>query len=157
MIKDFLLRPYGLLGFKRFRWLFSLVGSTFTFFYLIGMKPLGFNFFHTDEQIRLAFYYSVPTAIIWLVHVFLLQPLIFKQMRILNTFVWLAWIHFVIGMYIYTFTEIYIFDSQFDWYFLPETLNKTFQLGGMITAILVIAHYGMHVRRKALSEREYKV
>lgn len=144
------MRPYGLLSFKRFKWLFSLAGSTFTFFYLIGAKPHGFSFFDSDEQLRLAFFYSVPTALIWIIHLFLLQPLIFKQMRILTTSLWLAWIHFVIGMYIYIFSEMYLFDSQFDWYFLPETLQKTFQLGILITMILVISHYGLVKRRELL-------
>lgn len=139
MIKNFLLKPYGLLCVKGFKWFFSLTYSICIFVYLTVGKPVGFSLFSQEDQVRLALYYSVPTAAIWMLHVFVLQSFLFKEMRIGNTLLWLIWIHFSIGMYVYSCSEIFIFNGQFDWYFLPEILLGVFQLGGAITSIYIVA------------------
>ena len=145
---EFLLKPYTLLGVRTFKWIFCLIGPVLSFFYVLAVKPYGFSWFDTDEQIQLAIYYSLPVIGIWVIHLFLLQPLIVKKLNILNTFIWLAWIHFVISMYIYSFSEVYIFGSQFDWYFLPDTLKMVFQMGAAVTLIIVVIHLGYLIRQR---------
>ena len=142
MIKNFLLKPYSLLSLKSFKWLFCLAGPVLSFVYILAVKPYGFSWFNLDEQIRLSLYYSLPVIGIWFIHLFILVPAIFKKMHVLNTILLLAWIHFVITMYVYSFSEIYIFDSQFDWYFLPETFAIVYKMGGGLTLFLMVIHLG---------------
>ena len=142
MIKDFLLKPYLLLGLRPFKWLFCLTGPIASIIYILIVKPYGFSWFDIDEQIRLSLYYSIPVIGIWYFHLFVLQPLLFKKLYFLNTTIWLIWIHFFIAMYVYSFSEIYIFDSQFDWYFLPDTLVIVFRMGAIETIFLMVTLYG---------------
>ncbi|MCP4460211.1 MAG: hypothetical protein GY816_19635 [Cytophagales bacterium] len=142
MIKDFLLKPYLLLGLRPYKWLFCFTGPILSSIYLLAAKPYGFSWFRLDEQIRLSLYYSIPVIGIWYIHLFLLQPIVFKKLHAINTTIWLAWIHFVISMYVYAFSEIYIFDSQFDWYFFPDTLILVFRMGAIETIFLMATLYG---------------
>lgn len=142
MIKKKLLKPYSLLESQIFKWFFCLTGPILSFIYLLTVKPYGFSLFPLDEQIRLALFYSVPVIGIWALHLFLLQKIVFKKLNFLTTFFWLIWIHFATSMYVYSFSEVYIFDSQFDWYFFPDTLRMVFQFGGVVTFSLILAHLG---------------
>ena len=153
MIKGFLLRRYSLLKFHTFRWLFAFIGPLLTFLYLLSEKPFGFSLFSEGEQIRLATYFSAPVVLIWLLHFYLIQPRIFKRLNILVTILWLTWINLFIGFYYYTFSEIYIFGSQFDFYFLPDILIGNFKVGGLISAFMVLIHGGYIIRRRVQRAR----
>ena len=142
------MRPYNLLELRVFKWLFCLTGPILSFIYILTIKPYGFNWFKPDEQIRLALYYSIPVIGIWAIHLFLLQKILFKKLNLLTTFIWLTWIHFAISMYVYSFSEMYIFDSQFDWYFLPDTLKMVYQLGGVVTLLLMLVHFRYLFRKR---------
>lgn len=136
------MRPYSLLELRAFKWLFCLTGPILSFVYILTVKPYGFSWFSPDEQMRLAVYYSLPVIGIWALHLFLLQKILFKKLSILTTFIWLIWIHFLISMYIYSFSEVYIFNSQFDWYFLPDTFKMVYQMGGVVTLLLMLVQFG---------------
>ncbi len=148
MIKDFLLWPYSLLELRLFRWLFCLVGPILSFVYIYKYRPFGFSWFDQEEIVRLAFYYSAPVVVIWVIHLFVLQPLIVKRLNLLSTVAWLIWINLVISMYMYSFSEIYIFDSQFDWYFLPETMRMVYLMGGGETLGIMAVHFIFMLRQK---------
>lgn len=144
----FLFRQYSLLQSRTFRWLFALTGPIFTFFYILEKKPFGFGLFNASVQIKLALYYSIPVIGIWILHLFLIQPKLLRKLNILNTFIYLTWIHVFIGFYYYTFSEIYIFGSMFDFYWLPLTLQTTLLMGAFVTTLLVLIHGGYLIRKR---------
>jgi hypothetical protein len=110
--------------------------------------------FEQSEQIRLALFYSIPVMVIWMIHLFLLQSRIIKKLNILNTLAYLAWINLFIGIYYYTFNEIYIFGGQFDFYWLPMTLKNTMLLGGTVALIMVGIHSGYLIRNKVQRKKQ---
>jgi hypothetical protein len=128
--------------------MFALIGPIFTFFYILAKKPFGFGLFPVDEQIRLALFYSIPVILIWIIHLFLIQPRLLKKLTIWNTILFLAWIHLFIGFYYYAFSEIYIFGGMFDFYWLPLTLRMTMLLGLFITSIMILIHGGFLIRKR---------
>lgn len=152
-----LTRHYSLLKFKTFRWLFTFTGPIITFIYILAKKPFGFGLFEQAEQIRLALFYSVPVIVFWIIHLFLIQPRLIKKPNLLNTFVYLAWIHLFIGCYYYAFTEIYIFGAQFDFYWLPMTLKNTMLLGSVVTLAMVGIHAGYLIRNRVQRKRQEQI
>jgi len=151
----FLFRHYSLLKSRTFRWLFTFIGPVFTFFYILEKKPFGFGLFNSEEQIKLALYYSIPVVGIWILHLFLIQPWLMRKLNILNTFIYLVWIHLFIGFYYYIFSEIYIFGGMFDFYWLPLTLETTLLMGVMVTTLLVMIHGGYHIRKR-IEEKKWR-
>lgn len=151
---EFLTKRYSLLKFRTFRWLFTFTGPVITFIYILAKKPFGFSMFEQSEQIRLALFYSIPVMVIWMIHLFFLQSRIIKKLNILNTLIYLAWINLFIGIYYYTFNEIYIFGGQFDFYWLPMTLKNTMLLGGTVALIMVGIHSGYLIRNKVQRKKQ---
>lgn len=152
MAKGILLRAYDLLELRPFKWLFCLAGPVLSFVYILTVQPFPFNRF-PKELIPLSLYYSVPVIGIWALHLFVLQPILIKKSNILSTVLLLIWVHVVITMYVYSFSEIYIFGSwfQFDWYFLPETFKIVFQMGAVLTFGLALVHFGFTWRKKKMN------
>jgi hypothetical protein len=153
----FFTRRYSLLKFRTFRWLFVFTGPILVFIYILAKKPFGFRLFPISEQIQLALFFSIPVMFIWIAHLFWLQSVIIKKLNILNTFLWLTWIHFFISCYYYTFSELYIFGGQFDFYWFPMTLNYTMVLGVFITSIMVVMHGGYLIRKRLQRKSEDQV
>ena len=146
-----------MLKFKTFRWLFTFTGPIITFIYVLAKKPFGFALFEQSEQIRLALFYSIPVMLIWIIHLFALQPRLIKKLNIWNTFIYLAWINLFIGIYYYSFTEIYIFGAQFDFYWLPMTLKNTMLLGATVTLFMVGMHSGYLIRNRVQRRRQEQI
>lgn len=157
IVIEFLSRRYSLLKFRTFRWLFTFTGPIITFIYILTKKPFGFALFETNEQIRLALFYSIPVMLIWVIHLFYIQTRVIKKLNILNTFVYLAWINFFIGCYYYAFTEIYIFGAQFDFYWLPMTLKNSMLLGAFVTLPMVGIHAGYLIRNRVQRRKQEQV
>lgn len=67
----------------------------------------------------------------------------------------LTWINVLVGMYNYTFTEIYLFDSLFDFYWLPSVLWPSLSLGASVSIVLVISHAGWLQRRKLIRNKKF--
>lgn len=151
MSKGILLRSYDLLDLRSFKWLFCFAGPVLSFIYILTEQPYGFSWFSTEELIQLSLYYSAPVSGIWALHLFVLQPLLVKESNVLSTFLMLVWVHVVITMYVYSFSEVYIFDSQFDWYFLPETFKLVFQMGAVLTFVLILIHFFFSIRKKKMN------
>ena len=151
---EFLSRRYSLLKFRTFRWLFTFTGPIITFIYILTKKPFGFSMFEQSEQIRLALFYSIPVMVIWIIHLFFLQPKLIKKLNILNSIIYLVWINLFIGFYYYTFNELYIFGGQFDFYWLPMTLKNTMLLGGTVALIMVGIHSGYLIRNKLQRKKQ---
>ncbi len=151
------MRRYSLLKFKTFRWFFCFTGPTLTFIYLLSEKPFGFGLFKSAEQIKLAFYFSGPVILIWAIHLFLIQPRLFKRMNILITILWLTWIHLFLVGYYYVGAEVWFFGrsvSEFDFYILPEIMTANFEAGALITALIIMIHGGYIIRRRLQRAKE---
>ena len=154
-MKKFFNRPYSLLKFRIFLWQFCLLGPIIMFVYILAIKPFGISMFESSEQIRLAIFYSFPPMLIWMLNMFLLKPILIKHLTILNTIVFLIWINLLMGLYNYTFAEIYIFGSQFDFYWLSRVLYRTMGLGVVVATIVAFIHAGWLMRRKNIKKKKY--
>lgn len=148
-----LTRSYSLLKLKTFLWQFCLLGPIITFTYILAVKPFGFALFPAKELRMLALYFSAPPILIWAVHLYLLRPIFIKRLTILNTILFLLWINLVIGIYNYTFAEIYIFGSLFDFYWLPMVLQQALLLGAAVSLILITSHAAWMMRRKNIKQK----
>ena len=133
---------------RPFKWLFCLAGPVLSFIYIITVQPYGFGWFKTEALIELSLYYSIPVIGIWALHLFVLQPLVIKKSSVLSTILLLIWVHFVITLYVHSFSEIKFPDGQFDWYFLPETFKMVFQMGSVLTLALALVHFGFTKGRR---------
>ena len=152
MIK-WLNRGYSLLRLKVFLWQFCVFGPLITFFYILGIQPFGFSLFSSEELMRLALYFSAPPMLIWVLHLYVLRPMIIKRHTIKSTILYLLWINFVIGIYNYTFAELYIFGGLFDFYWLPGVLWRALLLGAVVAAILASTHAGWLMRRRIMKRK----
>ena len=148
MIKSILLRSYDLLELRPFKWLFCLAGPFLSFMYILIVQPYGLGWFSPAAIFQLSLYYSIPVIGIWVLHLFVLQPRLIKKSTVLSTLLLLIWVYVVIALYIYSFSEVYIFDSQFDWYFFPEILKMVFQMGAVLTFVLTLIHFGYSRRKR---------
>lgn len=147
-------RSYSLLKLRVFLWQFCLLGPLITFIYILTVKPFGFSLFDSKELLRLSFYFSAPPMLLWALHLYILRPVIIKRLTILNTILFLLWINLVIGLYNYTFAEVYIFGSLFDFYWLPGVIWRALMLGALVTMILASTHAGWLMRRKIIKRRQ---
>jgi len=153
-VLSYLSRSYSLIRFNSFIWQFCVIGPLITFVYILSVKPYGFSLFPQEEQIKIAFYFSAPPMLIWTLHLYLIRPLVIKRHTILNTMLFIAWISAIVGLYNYTFAEIYIFGSLFDFYWLPMVLKQSMSLGVLVTMILASSHAGWIMRRRILKKKK---
>ncbi len=153
-ILDYLNTSYSLIKLNTFLWQFCVLGPLITFVYILSIKPYGFSLFDQSEQLKIAFFFSAPPMLIWALHLYLIRPLVVKRLTRLNTVLFIVWISLIVGLYNYTFAEIYIFGSLFDFYWLPMVLKQSLILGGLVTLILASSHAGWKMRRRILKKKK---
>ena len=128
--------------------LVSLVGALMTFGYIVIEAPYGLSLFSPNELRKLASLFAFPTIIIWLLHLFVLQRLLFSRFSLAGAFVWLTWIGGLVSFYHYCFLELYLFESQFDWYFFPMVFFPSFYFNLAVAFALIIGYQIIRVIRK---------
>lgn len=124
------------------------------FSYILSERPYGLGLFDQDELIVIACYFAIPPIFIWLLHLYLVPRFLIKRFTILNTVLLLVWVNLFIGFYNYTFTEIYIFGSMFDFYWLPGVLYRSMTLGGAVALLMVFTHWGWVTRRRQQTKKK---
>lgn len=139
LLDGFLRKPYGLLDSRLFKWLFILTGPVLSFLFVIIKKPKILALLYTDQEVYLiTLLYSLILAIIWILHLNVLQRVLFKELNFLKTLIWLVWINLLSGLFNFVFIVMTLFDKEFDWYFFPEILMKTLYFGGAVTIIFIV-------------------
>ncbi len=128
-----------------FKWLFVLTGPVISFLFIVIKEPMGLRLFSNDFILTLALSYSISLILIWVLHLFVIQDRIIKSLNLLTTVVWLAWISFFIGIFNYVFFEVYLFKSQFDFYYLPEVLKYSMGFG-LTLVVIFLATYTIKKR-----------
>ncbi len=121
-----------------FKWFFVLTGPIVSFLYIVIKEPMGLRLFSDGFILTLALWYSISLIAIWVLHLFVIQHRLFKRLTLLTTLVWLAWISFFIGLFNYAFFEVYLFKSQFDFYYLPEIMKYSMGFGMVLALIFLV-------------------
>jgi len=146
---EFFNKPYDLLESKKFLLAFAMGMSIFVFFFLWVFEPFGLENLLAEEKFSVIGIYAGASLALSALQFFVLQPLVFRNYKVWNTFLWLL-LHLVLIGFINGFINSFLWnDGYISLYYLLYFQWVVVSIGILPIALFVTIHYAWLMRRRA--------
>jgi hypothetical protein len=149
-IASYFNKSYDLLNDGRIKFIYSVGGSIFILLFLFFFGPFGIVLFEDVIKFKLLSTICLASAVIIIIHIYLLQDFIIKKFTIGSTIIWLIWINFIVGLSNFIIYEVYFNHGHLVWKYLHKMLLQTY-LVGILPAIFIIILYNTYYLRKKIN------
>jgi hypothetical protein len=141
-------KPYGLLELKQFIYPFVFGMAAFVFVFLWIFEPFGLENLADTDKYQVISIYTGSALLLSVVQFILIQPLLFRQFRICNTFLWLILHLFLIGISNALINSYLWNDGQLSFYYILYFQGVVLSIGILPIALFIAIHYGYIMKKR---------
>jgi len=145
-----LYKPFDLFESKRNRLIIAFSISGFAWFFLFVFGVFEFDTFTLPYRLYYTGMYSLPSFIILLIDLFLLQDHVLKKTTFASAFMWGLWIMFWISLLNYMVTTLWFQWEEFSFYLLVKNQLHTLGIGLFVTPALILVNHNYILRKRIL-------
>ena len=130
------------------KFIFAIGGSLFVLFFLWSFGPFGIVFFSNNVKLKLLTTICISGAIILIIHVYLLQKILFKKFTIGSTIIWFAWMTLMICISNFIIWGVMMNNSHMVWKYWYRALYQTYMVGLLPIIFIVILYNNYFLKKK---------